>query len=136
VRNEVLRVLGERGLGLERAIPPARLAELVGLIETGAVSGTAAKQVLVAAWEGDESPAAATSRLGLGQVRDESQLARWVAEVVAEHAAQVAQFRAGKEAVLGFLVGQVMKRSGGRAAPRRVQELVREALAADSVPTP
>jgi aspartyl-tRNA(Asn)/glutamyl-tRNA(Gln) amidotransferase subunit B len=69
-------------------------------------------------------------------VSDEATLAAWVSAVIAEHPAQAAQYRAGKEAVLGFLVGQVMKRSGGRAAPRRVGELVREALAADSVSAP
>jgi aspartyl-tRNA(Asn)/glutamyl-tRNA(Gln) amidotransferase subunit B len=136
VRNEVLRVLGERGSGIERAIEPGRLAELVALIEAGTVSGSAAKQVLVAVWDGAESPAEAVERLGLGQVLDETRLASWVAEVIGGHPAQAAQFRSGKEAVLGFLVGQVMKRSGGRAAPRRVQELVREALAAVPVPTP
>ena len=136
VRNEVLRLLGERRLGPESAIAPERLAELLALVDAGRVSGSAAKSVLAAVWDGDETPAAATARLGLLQVSDEATLAAWVTAVIAEHPAQAAQYRAGKEAVLGFLVGQVMKRSGGRAAPRRVGELVREALAADSVSAP
>ena len=136
VRNEVLRLLGERRLGPESAIAPERLAELLTLVDSGRISGSAAKSVLAAVWDGDETPAAATARLGLLQVSDEATLAAWVSAVIAEHPAQAAQYRAGKEAVLGFLVGQVMKRSGGRAAPRRVGELVREALAADSVSAP
>ena len=65
---------------------------------------------------------------GLVQVSDEGQLTGLIKEVLANHPAQVEQFRGGKEAVLGFLVGQVMKASKGTANPGKVNELLRQAL--------
>ena len=70
----------------------------------------------------------ASSR-GLGQIADESQLRALVEEVVAANPQQAEQFRAGKQALIGYFVGQVMKSTGGRAEPKRVQELLREVLA-------
>jgi aspartyl-tRNA(Asn)/glutamyl-tRNA(Gln) amidotransferase subunit B len=61
-------------------------------------------------------------------VRDDSQLEAWVAAAVAENPGEVERFRGGEAKLLGFLVGQVMKRSGGKADPRRVNELLRKAL--------
>jgi len=134
VRNEVLREVRERRGGIAAAIAPARLVELVALVEAGELSGAAAKTVLAEIWAGEEPPRAAVARLGLAQVRDEGELGGWVAAVVEAHPEQVEQYRAGRSQVLGFLVGQVMKRSGGRAAPQRVQELLRAALGAPREP--
>jgi len=64
----------------------------------------------------------------LAQIDDESQIGRLVAEVLATHADAVAQYRGGKTATFGFLVGQVMKAAGGKANPKRVNELLRRAL--------
>ncbi len=128
VLGEVLRV------GLENAIPPARLAALVALVDADRISNSAAKEVFAAISHSGEEPEAAVERLGLGQVSDASRIERWIDEVVDAHPVQADQFRAGKEAVLGFLVGQVMKRSGGRADPKLVQPLLRQALAQVSTP--
>jgi aspartyl-tRNA(Asn)/glutamyl-tRNA(Gln) amidotransferase subunit B len=128
VLGEVLRA------GLENAIPPARLAALVALVDAGRISNSAAKEVFAAISQSGEEPEAAIERLGLGQVSDAARIERWIDEVVDAHPLQAEQFRAGKEAVLGFLVGQVMKRSGGRADPKLVQALLRQALA--QVPAP
>jgi aspartyl-tRNA(Asn)/glutamyl-tRNA(Gln) amidotransferase subunit B len=130
VRGPLLGALKERRSELSQAPPPARLAELVGLVESGAISNTAAKDVLAAVWDSGEAPQQAVDRLGLRQVSDEGELRRWVEAVVGENPQQAAQYRAGKAQLLGFFVGQVMKRSAGRAEPRRVQELVRDVLAA------
>ncbi|HXU45828.1 MAG TPA: Asp-tRNA(Asn)/Glu-tRNA(Gln) amidotransferase subunit GatB [Thermoanaerobaculia bacterium] len=130
VMGEVLRELKERKAGPESAPPPARLAALVDLVESGRVSVSAGKEVFAAIWTSGEEPAAAIERLGLGQISDAAQIGPWVRAVIAELPAQAAQFRAGKEQVLGFLVGQVMKRSGGRADPRCVRELMRRELGA------
>jgi len=132
VRNEVLRELKERGEPVAAALAPERLAALVALVDAGELSASAAKTVLGEIWASGEAPRAATARLGLGQVSDEEQLGEWVAAVVAAHPEQVEQWRAGRTQVLGFLTGQVMKRSAGRAAPQKVQELLRRALAADA----
>jgi aspartyl-tRNA(Asn)/glutamyl-tRNA(Gln) amidotransferase subunit B len=145
VMGEVLREVNERKLAaaeVERALPPARLAALVALvegvegIEGGRLSGSAAKEVLAGIWGTAEEPAAAAERLGLLQVSDSAQIEGWIAEVIAEHAGPIAQYRAGKTQTLGFLVGQVMKRSGGRAQPALVQQLLRQALDGAAVAEP
>jgi aspartyl-tRNA(Asn)/glutamyl-tRNA(Gln) amidotransferase subunit B len=128
VMGEVLRELKERKIGPEAALAPVRLAALVALIEQGKISASAAKEVFVAIWDGDEEPAAAIERLGLAQVSDAGQIEAWVREVIAEFPAQVAQLQGGKLQVLSFLVGQVMKRSAGRAQPPAVQRLMRSKL--------
>jgi aspartyl-tRNA(Asn)/glutamyl-tRNA(Gln) amidotransferase subunit B len=136
VLGEVLRDVKERKVELSCSIPPARLAALVGMVDAGRISNSAAKQVFAAVCETGEDPAGAVERLGLGQVSDTSRIERWIDEVVEEHAGPVAQYRAGKTQTLGFLVGQVMKRSGGRAEPKTVQRLLREALEREAVPGP
>ena len=128
VLGEVLRI------GLENTIPPARLAALVSLIDAGRISNSAAKEVFSEIRRTGDEPEAAIERLGLGQVSDAARIERWIEETVEANPVQAEQFRAGKEAVLGFLVGQVMKRSGGRADPKLVQTLLRQALAQVSAP--
>ena len=134
VRNDLARELHERQEKLAQAIAPARLAEVLILVENGELSSSSAREVLRAIWTTDESAAAATDRLGLVQVRDETQLTSWVNEVLRASPGEIAQYRAGKTQVLGYLVGQVMKRSAGRADPRRVQELIGEELFEGSTP--
>ena len=135
VMGEVLRELKERKAGIESALPPARLAALLALVDAGSISHTAAKQVFTAIWDSGEEPAAAVERLGLGQVSDTSQIEVWIEEVLQGNPSQVAQYRAGKPQVLGFLMGQVMKRSGGRADPKSVQQLLRQALEREPAPS-
>jgi aspartyl-tRNA(Asn)/glutamyl-tRNA(Gln) amidotransferase subunit B len=138
IRNEVVREARERdvepGPALDAALPAERVAAIVALVETGAISLVAARQVQAALWGSEEAPAAAAERLGLVQVRDEGQLSAWVEEVTRDFPRQVDELRAGKLQVLGFLTGQVMKRSGGRADARRVQELLRAALGSPGDP--
>ncbi len=129
VMGPLRALLNERGEDA-RAVPvrPRALAALIALVEDGTLSRTAAKTVLgVLADEGGE-PASVVERLGLAQVRDERRLTVWVDAVLADHAREVVRYRAGEVRLLGFFVGQVMRRSGGRADPRRVNELVRERL--------
>jgi aspartyl-tRNA(Asn)/glutamyl-tRNA(Gln) amidotransferase subunit B len=134
VRNDIARELKERQVGIGSALPPHRLAEILLLVDAGTLSSGAARELLRALWTSDESAAEAVQRLGLAQVRDDSQLLIWVREVLEQSPSQAAQFLAGKTQVLGYLVGQVMKRSGGRADPQRIQELVRTALAGEKGP--
>jgi aspartyl-tRNA(Asn)/glutamyl-tRNA(Gln) amidotransferase subunit B len=135
VMVEVLRVLKERKAEVADALPPARLAALVALVDAGKLSSSAAKEVFTAIWDSGEEPAAAMDRLGLGQVSDTSQIEAWIDEVIRGYPSQVEQFRGGKEQILGFLVGQVMKRSGGRAEPKSVQQLLRQALEREPAPS-
>jgi aspartyl-tRNA(Asn)/glutamyl-tRNA(Gln) amidotransferase subunit B len=136
VQGEVLRDVKERKVELGETIPPGRLAALVSMVDLGKISNSAAKEVFAAvasAGEAGEEPVAAVERLGLAQVSDTSQIERWIEEVLEQSSTQVAQYRAGKAQVMGFLVGQVMKRSGGRAEPKTVQQLMRQALEQEPV---
>jgi aspartyl-tRNA(Asn)/glutamyl-tRNA(Gln) amidotransferase subunit B len=110
------------------ALTPARLAELIAEVEAGRVSATNAKAVLARTFETGESPRDVIGAEGLGQVSDPDAVAREVATVLAEHPSQVADYRAGKQQLYGFLVGQVMKRTGGRADARLVNEELRRQL--------
>jgi Asp-tRNA(Asn)/Glu-tRNA(Gln) amidotransferase B subunit len=137
VMGEGLREIKSRRLepaALAAALPPAHLAALAALVDAGRLSVSAGREVFAAIFGSGEEPAAAVERLGLAQVSDAGEIGRWVEEAIAAHPAQVAEYRAGKLALLGFLTGQVMKRSGGRAQPAQVQRILREALAAETVP--
>jgi aspartyl-tRNA(Asn)/glutamyl-tRNA(Gln) amidotransferase subunit B len=110
------------------ALRPEGLAELIGGVEAGRVSATNAKTVLAEVFESGESPRTVVDRLGLQQVGDAESIGAEVEAVLAEFPAQVAEYRAGKAALFGFLVGQVMKRTAGRADARLVTEELRSRL--------
>jgi aspartyl-tRNA(Asn)/glutamyl-tRNA(Gln) amidotransferase subunit B len=109
------------------AVRPAGLAELIHEVEEGRVSATNAKDVLARVFESGESPREVIEREGLGQVSDSGLIANEVAAVLAEFPSQVAEYRGGKQQIYGFLVGQVMKRTRGRADAKLVnEELLRQ----------
>jgi len=110
------------------ALRPAGLAELVAAVEEGRVSTANAKEVLRLSFASGESPAAIIDREGLGQVSDAGQISAEVAAVLAEFPSQVGEYRSGKQQIYGFLVGQVMRRTGGRADARLVNEELRRQL--------
>jgi aspartyl-tRNA(Asn)/glutamyl-tRNA(Gln) amidotransferase subunit B len=129
IMTELLRKLKEDARPLaEAAVGPGALAGLVALVASGKISGKTAKDVFERMWASGEGAAAIVEREGLAQLDDEGALAAAVAEVVAASPEQVASYRGGKTAALGWFVGQVMKRTGGRANPKRVGELLKEAL--------
>jgi aspartyl-tRNA(Asn)/glutamyl-tRNA(Gln) amidotransferase subunit B len=133
VMGEVLRLANERGeaIALEPAptpVPPAALAELLRLKSAGTVSGSAAKEVLVAMAETGRGAAAIVSERGLEQVSDADQLASDIDGVLADYPDEVAAYRGGKTGLLGFFVGQVMRRTQGKADPQVVNRLLRERL--------
>jgi aspartyl-tRNA(Asn)/glutamyl-tRNA(Gln) amidotransferase subunit B len=110
-------------------VEASRLAALVTLVRDGVVSHQAAKRVYAElARRPDEAPRAAAERLGLLQVSDQGALAGWVDDVLSEHPAEVARYRGGETKLMGFFVGQVMKRSRGKADPKGVQPVLQEKL--------
>ena len=128
--TEVARILNERNTVLEATrLTPPLLAELLTMVDTGTISNTASKDVLPLLADEGVTPAVAISRLGLEQVSDGSAIEGLAREVIAENPAQAEQFRGGKEAVLGFLVGQLMKKSKGRANPKLAGDTLRVLLA-------
>ncbi len=134
VMGELLRVIRERRLDdalmIERwPLRPERLAGLLGLVADGTISGRIAKQVFELMLDGDEEARAIVEREGLLQVSDADAIEAAVRQVLSEHADKVAEYRAGKEKLLGFFVGQVMKATGGKANPRLANEILRRELA-------
>jgi aspartyl-tRNA(Asn)/glutamyl-tRNA(Gln) amidotransferase subunit B len=132
VLNEFSAHLNETGASpASSPVRPAALAALIGLVTDGTLGSAGAKQVFAAlvAGESGGNPAAIVAARGLGQIADADALAAVVAEVVAGHPQQAEEFRAGKENLMGFFVGQVMKSTGGRAEPQLAQRLLREEIA-------
>jgi aspartyl-tRNA(Asn)/glutamyl-tRNA(Gln) amidotransferase subunit B len=126
VMGEVMTTYNETGAF---PVTAARLAALVGLVRDGVVSHQAAKRVYVElARSPGEEPKAAAERLGLVQVSDQGALGGWVDEVLAAHPSEVARFRSGETRLMSFFVGQVMKRSRGKADPKGVQPVLQEKL--------
>lgn len=105
-----------------------RLAKLVKLVADGTVSTSSGKDVFAKMIEERAEPEDVVNKHGLGQISDVTALEATVAEVVAANPAQAKQYRAGKQQVIGFFVGQVMKSTGGRANPGLVNDLLRKAL--------
>ncbi|HET6765260.1 MAG TPA: glutamine--tRNA ligase/YqeY domain fusion protein, partial [Longimicrobiaceae bacterium] len=127
VINELPRETGGRAIG-ELPFGGAQVGALVRLVEDGTVSAAAARQVLAELAQGGGEPAEIVERLGLRQVSDTASLAPTVDAVIAENAAKAAEYRGGKTGLIGFFVGQVMRKSGGKANPEVVQALLRERL--------
>jgi aspartyl-tRNA(Asn)/glutamyl-tRNA(Gln) amidotransferase subunit B len=123
--GELQRLLKEEGVALGALrFTPAQLGALLGLVEAGTVSGSAAKGVLAEMFRSGEDPKAIVDRQGLGQVSDEAEISRVVDEVLAKNASEIAAYRAGKKQVLGFFVGQVMKAMKGKGNPKQVNALL------------
>jgi aspartyl-tRNA(Asn)/glutamyl-tRNA(Gln) amidotransferase subunit B len=135
ITGEFSRLLNQHaaeGLRADRvALRPEGLVELIAEVEAGRVSSTNAKSVLAEVFESGESPRAVIEREGLGQVSDGDAIGSEIDAVLAEFAPQVAEYRSGKPQLFGFLVGQVMKRTAGRADARLVNEVLRRRLDAD-----
>ena len=131
IMGELARKLKETGIEVTRSpITPESLAGLTALIENGTISGSLAKDVLERMFASGRSADDVVRTEGLEQLNDESQIVQLINTVLARHVDAVAQYRSGRTAAFGFLVGQVMKAAGGRANPKRVNELLRNALSA------
>jgi len=132
VTGEALRFMKERKVSPEEAlsfaISPERLAALIGLAERGEVSMASAKEVFAAMLDSPAEPGAIVAEKGLGVLRDTGALESAVAEIVDGNAAQVAAYRGGKTQTFGWFVGQVMKKTGGRADPAAVRAALERAL--------
>ena len=125
VMGEVLAYLNNAGTSIEAfRVPATELAALLVLVRDGTVSNSAAKKIFQVMVQEGGSPRAIAEREGLLQVSDDSALAAWVGEVWAAHPGEVARLAAGEKKLLGVLVGAVMKRSGGRADPKKVNQLI------------
>ncbi len=125
VMGEVTRGLNDNGCAIDDCpIAPAQLAELLGLIDAGTISGKIAKTVFDEMWKSGKAPRAIVEEQGLVQVSDTAAIEAIIAEIIAANPGQVEEYRGGKEKVFGFFVGQVMKASRGKANPAVVNDLL------------
>ncbi|MGH7948903.1 MAG: Asp-tRNA(Asn)/Glu-tRNA(Gln) amidotransferase subunit GatB, partial [Candidatus Binataceae bacterium] len=129
VTTEVLRRVNESGKTLAEAAPPtAESGALLRMVEDGKISLTAAKTAFSEMVKSGTGAQATIDALGLAQVSDEGAIAEACDRVLAEETDNVAQYRAGKQGLLGFFVGKVMKSMGGKANPKVVNEILRKKL--------
>ena len=105
-----------------------QLAKMISLIEKGTISNSAAKKVLDAMFETPEDPEKLVEKLGLAQVSDEGAIAAMIQDVLAQNPQSIADYKAGKDKAMGFLVGQTMRLSKGKANPQVINKLLKEAL--------
>ena len=129
VTGELLRELhASNATPADSPLNPERLVELLELVNSGVVSLKAARDMFPEFYSTDKTAEQLVKEKGMIQVSDEGELQAIIQEVLATHVAQVEQYRGGKEAVLGYLVGQVMKASKGKANPGKVNELLKRSL--------
>ncbi|MFN7909343.1 MAG: Asp-tRNA(Asn)/Glu-tRNA(Gln) amidotransferase subunit GatB [Microcystis sp.] len=112
----------------EIALQASDLAELVKLIETGTISGKIAKEILPELLTQGGSPKALVEKKGLIQISDTSAIEKLIEEIIAAHPSELEKFRAGKTNLKGFFVGQVMKKSGGKADPKLTSQILDQKL--------
>ena len=114
---------------LEVRIPPDHLSLLLREINEGKISGKIGKDVLDIMAESGKTPAMIIEEEELVQISDSSRLEELVAELLAKHPDDVAEYRSGKTKILGFFIGQVMRETQGKANPKMVNEFLRKKLA-------
>ncbi|MDP7154318.1 MAG: Asp-tRNA(Asn)/Glu-tRNA(Gln) amidotransferase GatCAB subunit B, partial [Gammaproteobacteria bacterium] len=129
VMGELSGALNRAGIGIEESpVTAQQLAALLVRIADHTISGKIAKEVFEAMWQGAGTADEIITSQGLKQISDSGELDKIIAQVIADCPEQVRQYRDGKTKVLGFLVGQVMKATQGKANPGQVNEILRSKL--------
>jgi len=130
VTGELAGALNRDGLEISQSpVSPPALSALLARIADNTISGKIAKQVFDAMWRGEGDADAIIEAKGLKQITDSGALEAIIDRIIADNPAQVEQYRAGKQKVLGFFVGQVMKATQGKANPAQVNQLLKGKLA-------
>ena len=126
---ETMRLLKEKSMDADQIrFSPKHLADLIGLVDKKVINQTLAKEIFEVMFEEDVDPVQYVEEHGLKQENDEGALRKTVEEIIAANPQSVADYRAGKEKAIGFLVGQTMKAMQGKADPATVNKLLKELL--------
>jgi aspartyl-tRNA(Asn)/glutamyl-tRNA(Gln) amidotransferase subunit B len=129
VMGDVLRFLNEDKRDIKECpILPRSLAEMILIIEAGTISGKMAKDIIVDMYRTGKPPRTIIEEKGMVQITDEAALEKTIAGVIAANPTQIEQYRAGKEKLFGYFVGQVMKATEGKANPQLINELLKKML--------
>jgi aspartyl-tRNA(Asn)/glutamyl-tRNA(Gln) amidotransferase subunit B len=127
--GELLRTLKERGMSItDVTLTPAALAGLIVVVDKGVISSSTGKDVFARMFDSGRSADEIVQAENLAQIGDESALLAIVREVIGRNSEAVTQYRAGKNQTFGFLVGQVMKGSKGKANPKIANDLLKREL--------
>ena len=130
--GDIKSYLNEHGMDIQHfPLAPARIAALIGLIDAGKVSSSIASQRIFPAMLGSEkSPLELAEQMNLIQSSDQSVIIGYIDQVIAQNTAEVERYRNGEKQLIGFLMGQLMKVSGGKADPKAANALLRQKLEA------
>jgi aspartyl-tRNA(Asn)/glutamyl-tRNA(Gln) amidotransferase subunit B len=129
ISGELMRLLNEEGIEIEQSkLKPSHMADVVRLVINQVLSSTGAKQVIAIVWKSGESVQSVVDREGLQQVNNLSALDPIINKMIAAFPGQVAEYRSGKEKLLGFFVGQIMQETGGKANPALLGEVLKKKL--------
>lgn len=129
IMGELMRELNNTATDVSVSpVTPERLVSLLQMVDQGRVSLKVAREIFPELYSSGKTPEQIVQEKGLMQVSDEGALEKIIDEVLTKNPTQMAQFKEGKQQVLGFLVGQVMKASGGKANPGKVNELLKKKL--------
>jgi len=129
VIGDVLAVLNDKKIEIsDFPVTPVNLGKLINLIKTGTISGKMAKEIFPIMMENNSDPELIVKEKNLVQISDTSEIEAIIQKIIDANPEQVEEYRAGKEKVFGFFVGQVMKESKGKANPKLVNEILRKML--------
>jgi aspartyl-tRNA(Asn)/glutamyl-tRNA(Gln) amidotransferase subunit B len=129
VMGELTGKMNELGVGIEEVgLTPQQLAGLIRLVDSGTISSPIAKDVFEKIYGSDRTADAVVAAEGLGRIDDVATLEKLIAETIAANPKAVGQYREGKQQTFGFLVGQVIKATGGKANPTLVKDLLKQTL--------
>lgn len=129
LRGSFAAALNDANLGFEHSpLSAAKFAPLLSLLAEQKISVKIAKQIFTKLWAGEGTVEDILHKEGYGQIHDDDLLESIVRAVINQHPQQVADFQAGKDKLLGFFMGQVMKQTGGQAAPEQIHSLLKKYL--------
>ncbi len=129
--SDIQKLLNREGLTLDASpLTPQRLADLVNLVESDRISNKMGKEVLEILFEEDKDPETIVGERGMEQVADQGELDAVVEQVFTAHPQVVEAVRAGEQRQIGFLMGQIMKATGGSAIPKIAQKIIQDKLEA------
>ena len=127
--NDVMRMLNESGKTAdELRLTPVNLAEILKLVDANTINNATAKKLLKKVEESGTAPGKIVEAEGLAQVSDDSAIRAVCAEVIAENPGEAEAYRGGKQGLIGWFVGQVMRKMRGKADPKLAREVLEELL--------
>jgi aspartyl-tRNA(Asn)/glutamyl-tRNA(Gln) amidotransferase subunit B len=130
VMNDVLRLINDRDVSAEEIrITPDYLGEIIKLVDSGTINTSTGKSLVEKVEDTGQSPAEIVAAEGLGVVRDDDALREIISEVIESNPDQVSTYQGGKTTIIGWFVGQVMKKSRGKADPQLTRAILEELLA-------